>query len=402
MGNYGWMDEWLEEDDFAKIVAEAFSRSEEEVVEIKPMYDVKGNKIDLVHDLDYSDKRKVDEFKQRVKLGLRIPKIEDAHENIKVSPELIEYLLEVDKFQEFIDALPDVKSITFIVKKVEPTQDWAKFIEVERLLKEKNVEMYITNGAGITPPHDILYRLDEVLSAAKQLEDWVNEINTAKVDEKPLSPLEKFIYAYMIAKDRIYNKECDKFNRWLSRDVVAILNNDYCVCAGFALLLNELCAGVGIPCINKGVRVPGDHEINCVLIKDDKYDIDGLYYADPTKDSKKQGNTLFSCLLPNVEDVFDLWSREYGVCREVYFEEKELFPDEESLKRAQKNTKKIGYQNMFDALFAVFISKGKTKRDAAEYLKPSVHKVQAYPDRYKGNWVHDAAKANGLIQDYKR
>ena len=369
------------------------------------MYDVKGSKIELVHDfkLDDNGLKSYNMLIKRHGLKYFVDNWQEGSEskNIKIGSRMVDYLIEEGYLQEFIEALPKAESVTIELEEVKPAQDLAQFIKVEKLLKDKNISMYI---AGENESTSILYRVEDISNAAKQLDDWANEINSAIVDTKPLSPLEKFIYAYMIAKDR-EGKECE-FNDFLSRNIVAVLNNDYCVCYGYVSLLNELCSKIGIQCTHKHVSVPGPHDINCVIIKDDKYDIDGLYYSDPTKDRKDLGNTLFSCLLPSVEDVFDLYFKNRDKCGEWHNEEKELFPNEESLKRAQENTKKIGYQNILDALFAVFKSKYQDKQDAVkatnQYLNSSVKNVLTYLDRYKGNWVHDAAKAKGFIQDYKR
>ena len=363
------------------------------------MYDVKGNKIELVHDVDWSDEYGgLRAFKSTFMTGGVEGLIKgwraEGSKNIKIGSGIVDYLIEEDKFQEFIDALPNLKSVAVGVEDVEHILDLAQFIKVEKVLKDKNISMYIMNE---NDPYKTMYRLEDISNAYKQLDDWANEINSATVDGKSLSSLEKFIYAYMIAKDRVA-KDC-KFNPCLCRNVVAVLNNNYCVCDGYASLLKELCSRIGIPCIVKSVFVREPHSINCAIIKDDKYDIDGLYYSDPTKDSKDLGNTLFSCILPSVEDVCDLYFNDRDRGREWGDEEKKLFPNEESLKRAQEKTKKIDYQIMRDALIAVFISKGKTIEDAAEYLKSSVHKVQARPDLYKGYWVHDIAKAKGIIQE---
>lgn len=401
MDKYDEMDEWLEEDEyFAKIVAESFSKSEEEVVEIKPMYDVKGNKIELVHDFELGD-IVLGGFKSIVKKHGMKQYVDNYQsgsksKNIKIQMGVLDYLIDEGRFQEFIDALPEAESLTIELEEVKPTQDATKLIKLERMLRDKNISMYIVRGLD----SNTLYRLDDVLFAGKQLDDWANEINSATVDGKSLSPLEKFIYAYMIVQNRV-GKECE-FNAKLSRDPIAILNNDYCVCVGYASLLNELCSRIGIQCTDKSVGVPGWHAINCSIIKDDKYGVNGLYYSDPTRDRKDLGNTLFACLLPSVEDVFDLYFKNRDKCTELDdmgLGEKELFPNEESLKQAQQDTKKIDYTIMSNALTAVFKSKGKTRKDADKYLHSSFDKVRENQDSYKGHWMYDLLKAMGKIPE---
>lgn len=72
----------------------------------------------------------------------------------------------------------------------------ASILKADSLLKENGRVLYITEYGE----PQILQELKDILFAKKTLDDWANTINSAKVDGKELSPLEKFCYAYMIVK----------------------------------------------------------------------------------------------------------------------------------------------------------------------------------------------------------
>lgn len=318
--------------------------------------------------------------------------------NINVSIDLLEYLLESGKFQELIEIAPNADIIVELNKMLEPTQEVNTIAMADQLLKEHNRKLYI---GEYYKSLNILYELNDVLFANKQLDDWANEINSATVGGKNLSVLEKFIYAYMIVKDRYYKKEDDIRYKWLSRNIVSVLNTDYCVCVGFAGLLKELCSRIGIKCCDKSVKVGEYHAINAVIIDDAKYGIENaLYYSDPTHDCLSVGDTFLHSLLPNIEEVYDSYfDIENEKCKELDKNEKNLFSDEKTFKQAQSNAKKISHTTMIKAITAVFESKGLTTKDASNYLKPTIDLVLHNQELYKKTWVYDLFVAHNKIKE---
>lgn len=139
---------------------------------------------------------------------------------------------------------------------------------------------------------------------------------TKKVDESELSPFEKFLCYYMFTTNRQYKAEDKTDNLLLSRSAVSAVIQDKIVCSGYAELLNELvyfsndknikCYVENLDCVQKG-RPAEVHCANIVYIKDEKYNIDGIYYADATFDSiTSEGDTqkLTHCLIPLSDIIF--------------------------------------------------------------------------------------------------
>lgn len=120
---------------------------------------------------------------------------------------------------------------------------------------------------------------------------FVKDINCSE-----LSTLEKFICAYNITKRfKQYcglNQKEDLEKPHLSRSVYRTIFNNLMVCAGYAYMLEKLCLKLGIPaekircsCKKNGLDIEDPHAIVAVKIKDDKYNIDSVFYSDPTADN---------------------------------------------------------------------------------------------------------------------
>ena len=125
---------------------------------------------------------------------------------------------------------------------------------------------------------------------------------------KNLSPFEKYIYAYGIAKRfKKYNEVPNNIDRSESRDLNFILENEYMVCVGFSNLFGDLLDKLGISNthLDVGIDVSYDnsdvteikpvkkegHERRYVHIVDPKYGIDGFYVSDPTWDNDMKSDT---------------------------------------------------------------------------------------------------------------
>lgn len=115
-----------------------------------------------------------------------------------------------------------------------------------------------------------------------------------KVKKYNYSPLEALMYAYDLIRDRFYVKEDDNEEAYVSRDLSSALLGDKIVCVGFANIFNAVALKLGINSITFNlVRGKIGHVRNLMFIKDEKYDIEGLYFFDPTFDCKKDDNNDF-------------------------------------------------------------------------------------------------------------
>ena len=160
--------------------------------------------------------------------------------------------------------------------------------------------------------------VSKVIIASGKIEKWVDQINSAKVNGKPLSPFEKYLYAYQIVTQFKFTEK-DLFE---ARDIARVLTGDSIVCAGFSQILSELCRRVGIPCKRQYIHIEEEtnddknkiNHMECVVeLVDEKYGIKGFYIADPTIDSYdsniKDSNSINHALM-NIDEYEDLYMNE--------------------------------------------------------------------------------------------
>lgn len=129
-----------------------------------------------------------------------------------------------------------------------------------------------------------LLSLDQIIKDDEFLDYCVQNIKNSD-----MSPFEKYLAIYDIVKNfKKYNKRPDDILLQESRNLYMILNNNYIVCAGYARLLETLLKRIGIDAtflISPTYRDDIQHAIVALKIKDEKYNLDGVYLSDPTDDN---------------------------------------------------------------------------------------------------------------------
>ncbi len=124
----------------------------------------------------------------------------------------------------------------------------------------------------------------------------INEI-VEKIKKYNYSPFEALMYAYDLVRDRFYVQEDINEDYGVSRDLTSALLGNKIVCLGFANIYNAVVKQLGISSmvfylLDKNEKNSG-HARNLIYIKDDKYNIDGFYFFDPTFDCKHKDNNNF-------------------------------------------------------------------------------------------------------------
>ena len=129
-----------------------------------------------------------------------------------------------------------------------------------------------------------LLSLDQIIKDDEFLDYCVQNIKNSD-----MSPFEKYLAIYDIVKNfKQYKKRPDDRALQESRNLYMILNNNYMVCAGYARLLETLLKRIGIDAtflISSTYRDDFQHAIVALKIKDEKYNLDGVYLSDPTDDN---------------------------------------------------------------------------------------------------------------------
>lgn len=111
-----------------------------------------------------------------------------------------------------------------------------------------------------------------------------------------LSPLEKIMSVYDIVKSNKYKMEDLGEDYSTSRDLNKIILNDKIVCVGFANLMDFILTNLDIKCKSANYVYSNKnntgHRRNFVYLKDDKYNIEGIFFLDATWDSRKDDKYL--------------------------------------------------------------------------------------------------------------
>ena len=222
-----------------------------------------------------------------------------------------------------------------------------------------------------------------VVQANSKMNNWVNRINNAKVDGKPLSPFEKYLYAYQIVTEFKYSED----QIFEARDISRILSGKFIVCAGYASILSELCRRVGIVCKRQFVHAEeseneenqqsvANHECCVLKLEDPKYNIDGFFLADPTLDSYdyavEDGTTLTHALIGLDEYEKLNNGREHLIVDDnsnmsnfYFLRDSKILPNEKTFFESnspKKDVEKAVKYNYFDESFGQFI------QSSAKYL----------------------------------
>lgn len=128
----------------------------------------------------------------------------------------------------------------------------------------------------------------------QQYKNTVEEMEKflSKIKKYELSPLEQMMYAYDLVRDRVYTEENQEESYSASRDLTATLLGDKIVCVGYANIFEKILQNLGIQttmCTMVSKNQTG-HRRNAVYVKDTKYHVEGVFFCDPTWDSRKDKN----------------------------------------------------------------------------------------------------------------
>lgn len=136
------------------------------------------------------------------------------------------------------------------------------------------------------------FSVEQAIIASRKINNVVRDITEARIDGKPLSNYEKFLWAYQFVTNRVYTEEDTNQDPSISRNLVSVLSSDKIVCVGFASMLCTILTRLGIPCayqseisFDPSANIYVNHATCAIRIDDAKYNKHGIYYSDPTADS---------------------------------------------------------------------------------------------------------------------
>lgn len=182
---------------------------------------------------------------------------------------------------DYIRCNPMLLSKKIVLKECLKITDYDKLIFLlEKYSSVKDIIYVSLEGNSDFVSLDVCYR---TINYIKNCSDSIKNLN--------LSPMETIMYVYDLVRSRVYSYEGIDDSYFKSRDLSMVLFGDKIVCLGFANIFSSILNFIGIDCRvvflsdknNDGVG----HARNVIYVQDDKYEIDGVYYFDPTWDCKK-------------------------------------------------------------------------------------------------------------------
>lgn len=213
-------------------------------------------------------------------------KLIDEHKNGNIDllreAKFIDLDCDYETFLEYLEKNPSIKNMNLIASEVCELDS-----ESLNSIKEKYNSYFDNIYIRLRGNFDIV-SIEECEKTIKVIDSIVENIKNMN-----LSAFEKVIYVYDLVRDKVYAEEDTEEDTFAtSRDLTASLFGDKIVCTGYANLFNTILDKLNIKTVmcslNSTLGDPG-HSRSAIYIKDEKYDIDGIYFFDPTWDSK-QGN----------------------------------------------------------------------------------------------------------------
>lgn len=182
------------------------------------------------------------------------------------------------KIKEYIDKNPTLKEKKLIFY-TEENVPLSLYDEIKTVFKDETASIYIKidNNAE-------LVTFDEYEKTIMKLNEIAESIKNLN-----LSPFETIMYTYDIVREKVYNKSEDSL--YESRDIHTVLFGDKIVCEGYAKLFKVLLKKVGIDSYLfylNGTKNNHGHVRNEIYLKDEKYNLNGVYFFDSTWDSKNK------------------------------------------------------------------------------------------------------------------
>ena len=211
--------------------------------------------------------------------------IKEHFDNLLDSVEYIKLAFDELDNEEFIKKNPLVLTKKIVLLEFLDITDYDRLMKLMDKYADIMDKIYVSlNGNA-----DYISLMDcyKTMNAIKQQADGIKQLG--------LSPMETIMYVYDIVRNRVYTLENEDESYHKSRDLKDVIFGDKIVCLGYANIFRALLDYLGIENyivhLNDKNNINRGHARNIAYIKDDKYDIDGVYYFDPTWNSKKENET---------------------------------------------------------------------------------------------------------------
>ena len=277
--------------------------------------------------------KKTDDLEDNIKSSLDFYEIPDKKD--KITESMIEFYLNVSSKELELLNNAEYVEINFPIDKV------ISYIKRNHILKNKKIILdgfliqdkrsfelikkelgdIIDNIYFSIEGNDDVVNYKDCLNTFKTIDNIVNKIN-----QYNFSPLEKIMYVYDLVRDKVYTEEDKEDNYTASRDLSSALLGDKIVCVGYAKVFHKLLDKLNIKSYLYNLKDKYDisgHTRNVIYVKDEKYNIDGVYFFDSTWDSKyaKDDNKYLNSYLffAKTKEFFDKHDEKNNILSEKLY-----------------------------------------------------------------------------------
>lgn len=224
--------------------------------------------------------------KYKIFLSKFIDKNNDFYKDLVDSLEYVKIVGNFEIVKSYLDKNPILKTKKIIL---DDTFD----LEYDTTYLAKLFENYDNIYVEIMG-NDLPITLEELNKTQTIIRNFVNEIR-----QYNFSPIEQLMYLYDKVRDRMYIKEDKNDSYTESRDLTRVLTGDKIVCVGYANIIDTVTRMLNFSTLMNYIKRKNSnagHVLNAIYVKDDKYNINGIFYFDATWDSKRDNtnNYLYS------------------------------------------------------------------------------------------------------------
>lgn len=264
---------------------EPFDYSIEIITDLSESYEdltsnVEEIKRDVADQIDYYEKEEDRQFYR------------DAEENIMDlinNAEYIHFNYPVEQIAEYIDKNPILKNKKIVFNDIfDLTPATVKKVEEAFNYETSNICFMVVGNSN-------LITFEEYRQTVQIIDSIVKEIKQFN-----FSPLEAIMYTYDLVRNRIYKEVDENENLDDSRSLSSVLLGEKIVCLGYSNIMMTILRLLGLDCyesLSMKKNEDSGHARVEVKIDDPKYGVKGIYYFDPTWDSKKKedDNSYLNC-----------------------------------------------------------------------------------------------------------
>ena len=271
-------------DDYSLSISLDENTTLEDALNNKKMLDAHfRNEIKIIQDFnEFEEPEEQEENKKRIK------KIEKKwkyfRNNFSKLIDLFEFVSFEDesKIGKYLEEYPKLRDKNIVLGIILDISDYDKLVEIEEKYNDIKEKIYVKMDGNTD-----YINLDECRKTIMSVKNTAMRIKSLN-----LSPIETMMYTYDFVRERIYTFEDENQKATASRDLTRVLFGDKIVCVGYTVLFNALLKYMGFENVNESSLYSDStgvgHARTVLYLQDPKYNIDGIYYFDPTWDSRRK------------------------------------------------------------------------------------------------------------------